>query len=333
MTATLEPGLGGPLVAGVDVGGTKASVVVTDDRDRILYEHVAPTDPSALVGQIAGLVEDARRHLGRDVAAVGVAIPGHVDPEDGSVSMAVNLGITHLPLGVLLQRELGVPVFVEHDARAAALWLSQQPADGLAPVPASVAFLAIGTGISAGIAVDGALLRGDNHLAGEVGHVVADPLGTLCACGLRGCLETIAAGPAIARQAAEAIASGRIDRPGARFHGRGCVPGRDGRRRRRDRDRRPGGRPPGPGDRLARPDGRRQASRHRRRRGGRRTGPSRSIRSRIARDRAASPLVRAALGDATVELLSPTEAPGARGAAAFARHRIGLPEREGVGER
>jgi hypothetical protein len=57
------------------------------------------------------------------------------------------------------------------------------------------------------------------------------------------------------------------------------------------------------------------------------------IRSRIARERAASPLVRAALGDATVELLSPTVAPGARGAAAIARHRIGLPEREGVGER
>ena len=74
-----------------------------------LYEHVAPTDRSALVGQIAGLVEDARVDLGQDVAAVGVAIPGHVDPEDGSVSMAVNLGITHLPLGALLQRELGRP--------------------------------------------------------------------------------------------------------------------------------------------------------------------------------------------------------------------------------
>jgi hypothetical protein len=57
------------------------------------------------------------------------------------------------------------------------------------------------------------------------------------------------------------------------------------------------------------------------------------IRSRIARERAASRLVQAALGDATVELLSPTEAPGARAGAAMERHRIGLPEREGVGER
>ena len=147
--------------------------------------------------------------LRQDVAAVGVAIPGHVDPEDGSVSMAVNLGITHLPLGPMLQTELGVPIFVEHDARAAALWLSQQAADGSARAPASVAFLAIGTGISAGVVLDGALLRGDNSFAGEVGHVVADPDGAICACGLRGCLETIAAGPAIARQADEAMAAGR----------------------------------------------------------------------------------------------------------------------------
>src|SRR4029079_6249005 len=52
MIATDEPGRNGLLVAGVDVGGTKTSVVVTDDRDRILYEHVLPTDPSSLVGQI-----------------------------------------------------------------------------------------------------------------------------------------------------------------------------------------------------------------------------------------------------------------------------------------
>ena len=123
--------------------------------------------------------------------------------------MAVNLGIIHLPLGPMLQAELGVPTFIEHDARAAALWLSEQAIDGPALAPASVAFLAIGTGISAGVVIDGALLRGDNGFAGEVGHVVADPDGAVCACGLRGCLETIAAGPAIARQADEAMAAGR----------------------------------------------------------------------------------------------------------------------------
>ena len=333
MIATYEPGLYGPLVAGVDVGGTKISVVVIDDRDRILYQHVTPTDRSSLVGQVAGLVDHAQRQLRRDVAAVGVAIPGHVEPETGSVRLAVNLGITHLPLGPMLQAELGMPIFVEHDARAAALWLSGQAADGLDQAPASVAFLAIGTGISAGVVLDGVLLRGDNGFAGEVGHVVADPHGIVCACGLRGCLETIAAGPAIGRQADEAIAAGRRSTLSPPSSAADVF------------------RASAAGDEVAIEivD---QVAGHLARAirslaltlgvkrvviggGVAAAGPAllEPIRSHIARERAASPLVDAALGDSTVELLSPTEAPGARGAASIARHRIGLPEREGVGER
>jgi glucokinase len=333
MIGTDGPGLDGRLVAGVDVGGTTTSIVVTDDGGRILYEHVAPTDRSSLVDQIAGLVGDARRQLQQDVAAVGVAVPGHVDPADGSVSMAVNLGISHLALGPMLQTELGVPTFVEHDARAAVLWLSEQPVEGVARGPATVAFLAIGTGISAGIMLDGTLLRGDNSFAGEVGHVVADLDGVLCACGLRGCLETIAAGPAIGRQADEAVAAGRstvLSPPStaADVFLAGAA-----------------------GDEVAVEITDRVAE-HLARAirslaltlgvkrfviggGVAAAGPAllEPIRSCIARERAASPLVEAALGDATVELLSPTEAPGARGAAAIARRRIGLPVGEGVGER
>ncbi len=333
MIASYERGISGPLIAGVDVGGTKTLVVVTDDLDRILYEHVTPTDRSSLVRQIAGLVDDAQRHLRQDVAAVGVAIPGHVDSEDGSVSMAVNLGITHLPLGRTLQRELGVPIFVEHDARAAALWLSGRAADASAQAPVSVAFLAIGTGISAGVVLDGALLRGDNGFAGEVGHCAADPDGVVCACGLCGCLETVAAGPAIARQADEAMAAGRSTvlspHPNAADVFRASLAGDEVAVEIIDRV----------ADHLARAIRSLVLTLGVRRvvigGGVAAAGPAllEPIRSRIARERAASPLIRAALGVATVELLSPTEAPAARGAAAIARNRIGLPEREGVGER
>jgi glucokinase len=333
MIGTYEQGLDGRLVAGVDVGGTKTSIVITDDRDRVIYEDVAPTDRSAVVGQIAGLVNDARRELEHDVAAVGVAVPGHVDPKDGSVSMAVNLGITHLPLGPMLQAELGVPTFVEHDARAAALWLSEKGMVGSTDAPASLAFLAIGTGISAGVVLDGAMLRGDNGFAGEVGHVVADPDGAVCACGLRGCLETIAAGPGIGRQADEAIAAGRSTvlspNSSAADVFRAGSTGDEVAVEITDRV----------ADHLARAIRTLSLTLGVKRvvigGGVAAAGPAllEPIQARIARERAASPLVQAALGDATVELLSPTEAPGARGAAAIARHRIGLPEREGVGER
>lgn len=333
MIATREPAVDGLLVAGVDVGGTKTSVVVTDDQDSVLYERVAPTDNTALVEQIAGLVDEARRELRRDIAAVGVAIPGNVDPQDGSVSMAVNLGITHLPLAPMLEAELGVPTFVEHDARAAALWLSERPTDGSARTPGSVAFLAIGTGISAGVVLDGAVLRGDNSFAGEVGHVVADPDGAICACGLRGCLETIAAGPAIGRQAGEAVAAGRSTVLSARSTAADVFEAGSA------------------GDAVAVEITDRVAD-HLARAirslaltlgvqrvviggGVAAAGPAllEPIQARIARERAASPLVEAALGEATVEILSPTEAPAARGAAAIARGRVGLPEREGVGGR
>lgn len=333
MITTDEARLHGPFVAGVDVGGTKTLIVVTDDQDRILYERSQPTDRSALVDQIAALVDDARRQLGQDVAAVGVAVPGHVDPGDGSVRMAVNLGITHLPLGALLQAELGVPIVVEHDARAAALWLSGQPSDGSAHPPASIAFLAIGTGISAGVVLDGTLLRGDNSVAGEVGHVVADPAGVLCPCGLRGCLETIAAGPGIARQADEAMAAGRSTvlppHPSAADVFRAGPGGDEVAVEIIDRI----------ADHLARAIRSLALTLGVKRivigGGVAAAGPAllEPIRSRILRECADSPLVQAALGDATIELLSPEENPGARGAAAIARHRIGLREREGVSER
>ena len=333
MTAGRELGRNGPLIAGVDVGGTKTSIVVTDGGDQVLHERVTQTDQSSLVCQIAGLVDDARRQLGQDIAAVGVAIPGLVDPHDGSVSMAVNLGITHLPLGPMLQTELGIPAFIEHDARAAAIWVSSQAADGSSTTPTSLAFLAIGTGISAGVVLEGDLLRGDNSFAGEVGHVVADPDGAVCACGLRGCLETIAAGPAIGRQADEALAAGRstVLSP----HSDAAAVFRAG----------------SAGDEVAVEITDRVAD-HLARAirslvltlgvkrvviggGVAAAGPAllEPIRSRIADERAASPLAQAAMSGVTVELLSPTQAPGARGAAAIARQRIGLPGREGVGER
>lgn len=329
MTATAARSL----VAGIDVGGTKTAIVVTDEADHVRYQHVAPTDKAALVHQVARLVKDARRDLGQDVAAVGVAIPGQVDAVHGSVRMAVNLGITYLPLASLLEAELGIPAFVEHDARAAVVWLGGHAPDGSPTAPASVAFLAIGTGLAAGIVLDGELLRGDNGLAGEVGHVVVDPDGVACPCGLRGCLETIVAGPAIGRQADEAIAAGRQTVLTAGATAADVF------------------RAAGAGDPVAVEIVDRVADQLARvivamsltlgiRRfviggGVAAAGPALldPIRSRLAHQRAASPLVASALGEAAVELLSPTEAPAARGAALLARHRVGTPEREGVGER
>jgi len=191
-------------VIGIDIGGTKTAVLVCDQIGNVAARAVAPTalgSPEVVVESIAAAVEAALAEAGgttADVVALGVGVPGRVDPAAGSVTLAVNLGWHDFPLGVLLEERLGIRTILENDVRAAALGLHRRRV--LGPID-SIAFIAIGTGISAGVVLDGRLHRGANGLAGEVGHVIVDRNGPICACGGHGCFEAIAAGPAIAKAA------------------------------------------------------------------------------------------------------------------------------------
>jgi glucokinase-like ROK family protein len=210
-SATLGQGRGsgaGPspnagLVVGVDVGGTKTAMLVCDAAGTVLARSVNPTtvgQPDTAAEAIMALVDAALREAGAtraDVAGAGVVVPGRIDRERGHVALAVNLGWLDLALGPALEARLGAPVTIENDVRAAALGLHRRRPFG--PVD-SLALLAIGTGISAGVVLDGVLHRGVHGLAGEIGHVVVDPEGPPCACGNRGCFETLAAGPALVRR-------------------------------------------------------------------------------------------------------------------------------------
>jgi len=215
-TTAPAPGLpepadgGGPtLRVGVDIGGSKIAVLVVDTADRVrARRHVpaASSEPEVAIAQIAAVIRDAVHEAEAtmaDVAAVGLGVPGRVDSASGDVTFAVNLGWQHLPLGRRLSAALGVPCVVENDVRAAAVGLHREAPFG--PTD-DILYLGIGTGISAGVVLDGRLHRGVRGLAGEIGHVVLDPDGAPCACGLHGCFETIAAGAGIARAAREAVA-------------------------------------------------------------------------------------------------------------------------------
>jgi glucokinase len=202
----VEPG---PIVAGVDVGGTKVAVLVVDGEDRVLGRAVRPmgSRTDASVEPVVATVRAALAEAGVDasaLAAIGIGVPGRIDPDAGVVGLATNLGWTDVPLGRLVADELGVACFVENDVGLAASGLAGHPiADGAR----SLAYVAVGTGIGAGLVLDGELRRGDRGMAGEIGHVIVDPDGAPCRCGQRGCLETIASGPHIARRAAEALAA------------------------------------------------------------------------------------------------------------------------------
>jgi glucokinase len=212
------------LVVGVDIGGTKTAILVCEAGagvgGRALARHVAPTaigSPDRAADAIASLVTATVESTGatlRDVDAVGVGVPGRVEIDRGEVSLAVNLGWHDLPLGRRLEARLGVPTYLENDVRAAALGLHRGHAFGGGE---SLAFLAIGTGISAGIVIDGSLHRGAQGLAGEIGHAIVAPGGPRCACGLDGCFEAVASGPAILARTLAAWAAAGIARP-AKIH-------------------------------------------------------------------------------------------------------------------
>lgn len=199
------------LRVGVDIGGSKVAVLVVDADDGVLARRSVPAasaEPEEAIEQIATVIREAvtaAEATLEDVAAVGLGVPGRVDTATGDVTFAVNLGWQHLPLGRRLEAVLGVPCVVENDVRAAAVGLHRE--SGYRGVD-DLIYLGIGTGISAGVVLDGRLHRGVRGMAGEIGHVVLDPDGAACACGLRGCFETIAAGAGIARAAAAAIAAG-----------------------------------------------------------------------------------------------------------------------------
>lgn len=203
--------MSGPLVVGVDVGGTKIAVLIATPDGAILGQSVRASSVGAqddAAEAIASTIEAALAEAGAsvdDVAIIGVGVPGRVDPVAGHVSIAVNLGWTDLDLRAALEARLGRPCVIENDARAAALGLHHRRVAGGAD---DIAYLAVGTGIAAGVILGGRLHRGSRGLAGEIGHAIADAAGPVCTCGQRGCLEALVSGPSIARRATRALANG-----------------------------------------------------------------------------------------------------------------------------
>jgi glucokinase len=185
------------LFVGLDIGATKTLGLVVDATGTIRAEVREATEPGAegVVATAQRVVEALRAATGEPLTGtVGVGIPGLVDVERGAVKHAVNLGVDGdwLPLADLLGTRLGVPVVVENDVNAATLGAVALSGED------DLVYLSIGTGLAAGLVLQGRLRRGDHGAAGEIGHVPVDPSGALCQCGQRGCLETIASGSAVA---------------------------------------------------------------------------------------------------------------------------------------
>jgi len=200
------------IVVGVDVGGTKILAALVDEHGSLLGRVYRPTDvrsPEVTLDCIAGTVEQAIREGGcsvKQVRAVGLGIPGIIDPVRGIGVASVNLNWRDVPVKAALEARLGLPCAIENDVKAAALGETRYGAGkGLE----SLVFMTIGTGISAAIVLENRIYRGPTGMAGEIGHAVIDWDGPKCKCGGRGCFEALASGPAIAALAARKLRSGR----------------------------------------------------------------------------------------------------------------------------
>ena len=189
---------------GIDIGGTKTAAVAIGADGELSDQVRMPTGfgAEAVVATALRTVERMMELAGVEASAfasIGIGIPGTVDSATGRVAHAVNLGLEGLDLGPRLSDRLGVDVRIENDVKAAALGAHHLlgVADGIRAH--SMAYLNLGTGLAAGIVLDGRLLRGGHGVAGEIGHIPVDPAGVVCGCGQRGCLETFASGWAISR--------------------------------------------------------------------------------------------------------------------------------------
>ncbi|WP_019586581.1 ROK family transcriptional regulator [Deinococcus apachensis] len=133
------------------------------------------------------------------IVGIGVGVPGPIDLERGMVLTPTNFGgWAHVPLTGLLQGEFGVPVFIDDDARTAALG---EHALGAGQHVPNMLYVSLGKGIGSGLILNGSLYRGTHGLAGEIGHTVLDVRGPRCDCGNHGCLETLASIPAVLQRA------------------------------------------------------------------------------------------------------------------------------------
>lgn len=191
------------LRVGLDVGGTKIAAVILDEDGKILArvrrstKHGISGLLQSVVSAIDELLESANASASR-LKSIGLGIPGLVDAEAGVVQHAVNLGIGEDTLDMraaLKEHFPAAQVSVDNDLNVGALGAAALLDLG----DVDLAYLAIGTGLAAGFVLRGEPRSGAHGAAGEIGHIPVDPFGEKCACGQRGCLETVVSGTAIGR--------------------------------------------------------------------------------------------------------------------------------------
>ncbi len=201
-------------VVGIDMGATHLGLVVTDFSAHVLEETEHPFSvadgPDKCLEQIHHHLADLLSRLklsAEQITTIGMGVPGPVVADTGEVSAPpIMPGWDEYPIRTHLEELWHVPVSIGNDAEFGALgeW-----AYGAGRRENNLAYIKVGTGVGAGLLLDGHIYRGTTGCAGEIGHITIQEDGPLCTCGNHGCLEAMAGGSAIARNARDAIVAGK----------------------------------------------------------------------------------------------------------------------------
>jgi glucokinase-like ROK family protein len=194
------------LIAAVDLGATSIDVALTTLGGEVVAHRGEPADikdgPRNILGRVKALLEDLLGEQSaepRAVLSVGIGVPGPVEQAAGVLrSPPIMPGWDRFPIRSVFAGDYAAPVFVDNDVNVMALgehW------GGVGKGLDNMLFVKIGTGIGGGVIADGRLYRGAQGCAGDIGHICVDSDGPVCSCGNRGCLEAMAAAPAIASKA------------------------------------------------------------------------------------------------------------------------------------
>jgi len=187
---------------GIDLGGTNIAVGIVDENMNIVKKGKVPTHKERhsdeIIADMGALCDSLVKEAGltfADIAYVGVAAPGSVDPANGTVKYANNINMFHYPLAERLMSHIPVKkVYLENDANAAAL---AEAKAGAGKGYDDVIMVTLGTGVGGGIVIGGKLYSGFNYAGAELGHIVIEHGGRPCTCGRKGCWEAYSSATAL----------------------------------------------------------------------------------------------------------------------------------------
>jgi glucokinase len=204
-------------IVGVDIGGTNTVVGIFDKSASLLLKQTIPTvklgadEKSSHPKQFIDVLTETIHKLidnagGYKVSLVGIGMPGIVDSESGIAIATSNLRWKDVPLAELMRARLNAPVYIDNDVR---MYTFGEALAGAGRGYNHIVCLTLGTGIAAGLMLNGTILNGSRWAAGEIGHDKVEGTSFPCTCGRTGCLETIASATGISRIAQEMVRSQR----------------------------------------------------------------------------------------------------------------------------